>query len=408
MNMNMNVCQHPPKRPVAALLFLVAAAITLLGGAEAFLAPSSSSITTKRASQSLDSLPKRLVTSLLEQQQQSFAQTSKGATLAGGSIAFPTLFLGSAAPNFDAASLPDPTLSQEAHVFAELSHLGLDFATFLFGGTGVVALRAVTVLGRVCAILADYIPDHSMLPDELLFQVFMLSVSSFALVQAALPTAFSITASNISLKDGKAFATLFAPSGTTWAQFKALLAVQALDWVTLEPEETVSTRAADAASTTNDSKSGKKTNEDDDEEYIYWLYSGTVAVHETSNDGAMASHYNVSASRRREDAGRGLLGERRLLRRLNEKSKNQSGNKKKRSDSSSSDAPASSTSPSRSTLTVTATAPDTTLLRIHTGNLHLLMNNDQQLADSIRSMLFSSLEAKLNAHEQQLAFNVTA
>jgi len=403
--MNMNVC-HPRKRPVAALLFLVAAAITLLGGAEAFLAPSSSSITTKRASQSLDSLPKRLVTSLLEQQQ-SFAQTSKGATLAGGSIAFPTLFLGSAAPNFDAVSLPDPTLSQEAHVFAELSHLGLDFATFLFGGTGVVALRAVTVLGRVCAILADYIPDHSMLPDELLFQVFMLSVSSFALVQAALPTAFSITASNISLKDGKAFATLFAPSGTTWAQFKALLAVQALDWVTLEPEETVSTRAADAVATRNDQKSGKKSN-DDDEEYIYWLYSGAVTVHETSNDGATTSHYNVSASRRREDAGRGLLGERRLLRRLNEKSKNHSGNKKKRGDSSSSDATTSSTSPSRSTLTVTATAPNTTLLRIHTGNLHLLMNNDQQLADSIRSMLFASLEAKLNAHEQHLAFNVTA
>jgi hypothetical protein len=33
------------------------------------------------------------------------------------------------------------------------------------------------VIGRVLVILADYVPDHSIHPEELVFQLFMLGVA---------------------------------------------------------------------------------------------------------------------------------------------------------------------------------------------------------------------------------------
>ena len=359
---------------------------------------------TATSSTSLDSLPRKLLSTLLEQQS---LQTSRSATVAGGSLAFPTLWLGSqqgagagglestmsastvaAAATTTLSSLPDPTLTQEAHLLAELSHVGLDFATFLFGGTGVVALRAAAVVGRVCALGADYVPDHMVFADELVFQLFMLGVSMMALVQAVLPAAFAVTSlSKISLHDGKAFAHLFEPAGTTWTQFKALLSMQALEWITLDVTENNDTVTED---------------DSQNDEHIYWLFSGAVQVTESlvpSNvDDAPSARqtYHLTATRRgraTEDAGRRLVGERRLLQSLGT-----SINSKKTT---------STAANPKTKLTLQATAPNTKLLRIHTGSLRLLMNHDQHLADAIRTLLFASMEAKLNhadASQQQPQF----
>ena len=366
------------------------------------------------SSTSLDSLPRKILSTLLDQQS---LQTTRSATVAGGSLAFPTLWLGSqqgvgglentmntmSASTVAAAtttttaalsSLPDPTLTQEAHLLAELSHLGLDFATLLFGGTGVIALRAAAVLGRVCALGADYLPDHLVFADELVFQLFMLGASIVALVQAALPAAFAVTSlSKISLHDGKAFAHLFEPAGTTWTQFKALLSVRALEWITLDVTEN------------NDTVTESDSQED---EYIYWLFSGAVQVTEslvpskeadvqstTATTTAARQTYHLTATRSgraAEDAGRRLVGERRLLQRLGK------SNKK-----------TTTAAAIKTKLTLRATVPNTKLLRIHTDSLRLLMNNDQHLADAIRTLLFASMEAKLNhadaQQQQQLIYN---
>lgn len=263
----------------------------------------------------------------------------------------------------------DPTV--EAQVLTDMSHLGLDLAGFL--GPGMIVLRLAAVAGRLCTMAADYVPDHTILPEEMVFQLCMLTAAWVALVKAALLPAFAASASKVTVKDGRAFTALFAPAGISWTDFKAL-SVCALDWITVEAGETVTT--------------DEFAKED---EYIYWLYSGNVQVESEGTTLYNVSRFSRGASNL--DGGRGLLGERRLLRRLE-----QSNKKNSKSD----------TYP-RTTVRATSAA---TLLRIHTPNLKLLMDNDQKFANSIRTLLFQGMEAKLTAQLQEATlllktFNVT-
>ena len=96
-----------------------------------------------------------------------------------GSVAAPLAGLTTAG-----SSVP-PTL--EAEVLTDLSHVSLDLAS-LFLGSGVLVLRLAAVLGRLCSIGADYLPDHKMLPEEMIFQSFMLLLAFGGLVQSVLPS----------------------------------------------------------------------------------------------------------------------------------------------------------------------------------------------------------------------------
>lgn len=269
------------------------------------------------------------------------------------------MFLGSTAP-FGISSLAsggavatflqtpeDPLI--EAQLLTDMSHLGLDLAVFL--GPGMIALRLLAVVGRLCTMAADYLPDHAMLPEEFVFQSFMLTVAFVGLAKAALLPTFAAFSQKVTVKDVKTFRSLFAPAGTTWAQFKAL-SVCAFKWIEVQDGDIITTDE----------------DPDNEDEYIYWLSSGSISV-----ESAGATLYNVNRTASKEDAGRGLVGERRLLRRL--------GNDR-------------SGSGPRTTVRATSNA---TLLRIHTPNLKMLMDNDQDFADTIRTLLFQGMEAKLNA-----------
>jgi hypothetical protein len=72
-------------------------------------------------------------------------------------------------PTSSSSALLDPNM--EAEVFTDMSHLALDFASIM------KASKATAVIGRVLVILADYVPDHSIHPEELVFQLFMLGVA---------------------------------------------------------------------------------------------------------------------------------------------------------------------------------------------------------------------------------------
>lgn len=365
------------------------------------------------SSSSLTMIPKKLISSLLEQQHQPSSHPYGSPVI--GKLAFSTLFLGSAtAPVMDSTTTATTTIVssssmttsldaaavQEAHLLADLSHVGLDLATFLFAGTGVWVLRVVTVLGRLCAMAADYLPDHTIFPDELIYQVIMLSVSCFALCQTAWSSTIALTSNaDISYQDSKAYAALFRPAGTTWQQFKALITMQTIDWLTLQSGDIISTAASHHT-----------------DEYIYWLYSGDIVVNETYS-GQTVSSESIPASRRREDAGRGLVGDRHLLRRLGRSSKSNKLEMMLMTNVSTIENKSKDTNiKNRNDLTIQALSPNTKLLRINTSSLHLLMDNDERLADSIRTMLFASLEAKLNAQQQvkqqlqqqHLALNGTA
>ena len=66
---------------------------------------------------------------------------------------------------------PDPGV--EAEVCSTMAHLALDFTGFLSPSRSL--LRIVSVIGRLFAISADYLPDHNIHPEELIIQIVLLS-----------------------------------------------------------------------------------------------------------------------------------------------------------------------------------------------------------------------------------------
>lgn len=243
----------------------------------------------------------------------------------------------------------DPTV--EGELLNDMAHVALDLAT-LFGPSKIM-LQCSLVLGRVFAMGADYLPDHFMLPEELVFQVFMLSLSWIGLVKTAAPMAIAALASNIDTRDGKTFSRLFQPAGTTWSQYKAM-SVVALDWVEARPHELI---------TTDETKT---------DGYIYWLYKGDAEVH---SKGSFLYNVERKVNTKLEDVGLGLFGESRLL----EKKDSEPERKYPHT-------------------TVYAGQQGATLLRIDVEALTRLMSFDQDLAQSIRNVVFQGMQDKLLAH----------
>ena len=71
------------------------------------------------------------------------------------------------------SALMDPNV--EAEVLTDISHIALDFTSLL--NSSKALLKKTSVLGRVLIIFADYIPDHSIHPEELVIQLFMLGLA---------------------------------------------------------------------------------------------------------------------------------------------------------------------------------------------------------------------------------------
>jgi hypothetical protein len=70
------------------------------------------------------------------------------------------------------STLLDPIV--EAEVLSDMSYVA-DFASLL--NSSKALLKMSSVIGRVLVILADYIPDHSIHPEELFIQLVMLGVA---------------------------------------------------------------------------------------------------------------------------------------------------------------------------------------------------------------------------------------
>ena len=128
-------------------------------------------------------------------------------------------------------TLFDPAI--ESELFNDAAHVGLDMSTMFRPATAF--LRVSVLIGRICAILSDYVPDRYMHPEEVAFQSVMLLLAAGACLQSFLPLLFASTA-KISYRDARAYALLFSSLGISWTQYKAMVAV-ALDWKQVEPNE---------------------------------------------------------------------------------------------------------------------------------------------------------------------------
>ena len=63
----------------------------------------------------------------------------------------------------------------EAGFFSGMSHLALDFSGLLNPSRQL--LRLCSVIGRVFVLCADYVPDHSIQPQEFGIQLLLLSLA---------------------------------------------------------------------------------------------------------------------------------------------------------------------------------------------------------------------------------------
>jgi hypothetical protein len=131
---------------------------------------------------------------------------------------------------------PD-AVTVEAQLLNDMSHLGIDLAGFFI--PSLLALRVAAIAGRVCTMAADYIPDHTIVPEELLFQISMLTIGCLGLMKAALipMAAAAYSARSVSIRDGRAYNMLFQPAGTSWSHYKALSVCGVLDWISLQSGE---------------------------------------------------------------------------------------------------------------------------------------------------------------------------
>jgi hypothetical protein len=78
----------------------------------------------------------------------------------------------------------DPSL--EAESLTVMAHLALDFSGFALSPSRSL-LRLFAVLGRIFAISADYVVDHSIHTEELIIQLFLISVAVKELLSESSP-----------------------------------------------------------------------------------------------------------------------------------------------------------------------------------------------------------------------------
>jgi hypothetical protein len=249
----------------------------------------------------------------------------------------PFAALATAAPN-----LIDPIV--EAELLNDMAHVALDCTTFF--GPATTAIRLMAILGRLFVIGADYLPDHTIHLEEVIFQAFMLAIASLGFVQSALPTLRAGSAQT-TIRDGRVFIKTFSRAGMTWMQYKAMAAVSALEWIEVESGKIILSEEALPDSTPHD--------------YFYFLYNGTVTVH---SQGQHLGHCFKPS----------LVGEMQFARQL---------------DGHDSDEDLPKT-------TIKAGDQGATLLRIQSSKLIELMKNDDKLAKSIRSLIVKGMQQKLS------------
>lgn len=249
----------------------------------------------------------------------------------------------------------DPIIKSE--VFSTAAHVSLDLGTFIVPVTPL-SVQFLAVIGRLFCIASDYIPDHTMLPEEFAYQVSMLAISSSALAQS-LKTVVNANRQVLTMRDRKCFASLFRPAGVTMMHFKMLLAT-AFEWQELSKGSIV----------TSDEPSTEEQN------YLYWLYDGELEVK------AKGKALQTIAPKTKH-----ILGN--LSFAANTHGKKKTGKAVAASPQMPHDI---SKSPNMTTRVKSETAQ---ILRVDTRRLQELMTQDEFLDQAIHNLLFDSMQQRI-------------
>eukprot|EP00977_Amphora_coffeiformis_P030313 scaffold46144_cov199-Amphora_coffeaeformis.AAC.1 len=247
-------------------------------------------------------------------------------------------------------ALPTPNPFVVGEILTDLSHVFLDLITLW--GPNAVVVRLFAVIGRVFCVLADFVPDHAMNPEEVVFQGFMLAVACTGLFQVMLPQIWSrFLAPKPTLRDGKAYAAWGKPAGMSWDQYK-VLTVSALEWKELAPGETLDTAI----------------DRDKNRTTLYWLYKGEARV----------------------ERGSSGKGKSQVIRRTTGRLRQVDGAQKVDLASFQTSSP-----DTEKPATITAGPQGATLLMCHADRLKALMRHDTSMKDVWKVILWQGLQDQL-------------
>jgi hypothetical protein len=288
----------------------------------------------------------------------------------------------SSLPNILSASsvlLASSDAKLELEIMNDFSHVALDMSTLLNPNT--VWLRLCNVVGRILIISADYIQKGNTTPDEWVFQLAMLAISTRLFMSSALPLIFAVfSVSTLSVRDRRIYSLLFESVGLSVLQFKTLLASETLEWIQFEPNASVELNG----------------------EYMYFLYSGEATTHVnviSKNEDTIStiSHESNSNSNDAElGVGNRVFGDVQFAKAL-ESSVYKNSMKSRKSDKrpkaqAASDSNSTSVAPSR----FVVGSNGASMLRISTDKIIKLMKNDNELTSSIQRLVSLCMQEKLS------------
>jgi hypothetical protein len=267
----------------------------------------------------------------------------------------------------------------------DISHVALDLFPY-FAPTTVI-LRLSLVVGQLFDFASEYFPDGFVNPDELFFQICALVISFFLLSRSAYPLLRATLAKTTEL-DQIVFQQLFEPMDVSWLQYKSMLAAECVDWIKVPPGHLLVSEdegfvPLQEASIANSRKLQRE--EMEKVEYLYWMYNGDVVL---SFKGSHLYHIERSNGKSIEDPSAvGFLADMRFLYKLDHRKRKEMERKGVY--------PVHTQSMQYPMATIKIGEKETTLMRINSKILLELMDHDEQLALSIRSLLLKSLQRKV-------------
>jgi hypothetical protein len=300
-----------------------------------------------------------------------------------------------AASVFSTSKLLASDSALEIEVLNDVSHVALDMSTLF--GPNTAWLRLWHVIGRILVLSMDYIQDAS--PEEWLFQAAAFGVSVHMFLRSSWPL-IQAGCSALTVRDLRAYALLFEAVGLTVLQFKTLLSSNTVDWVEYAPDESVEL----------------------DGEYMYILYSGEAGTPVASSARYSlarnsAGSFSITDSTDFSNNGEGeemlisnrIFGdvyfaktlETSLYKKAKKSSTSKSDKKSKSPDMIQETADSSTTESSPQQGRFVVGPNGAVMLRISTSKLLKLMEDDDELSNSIQRLILLSMQEKLSRSPQE-------
>jgi len=288
----------------------------------------------------------------------------------------------------------------EAEILNDLAHIVSDYLTALAPTTYL--LRFLLILGRLLGISSGYVSEHTVLLDELFLQAVPLAFLSVLLIKSVVPMAQSMLIAT-DASDKEAYNLLFSPVGISWAQFKTLK-VTALNWIEVPPGtllvgEVDSIRNATSILHPKETVDKSTENENTRSRFppLFWLYKGDVVF---SLKGTTITYTEQSeATSINDPSSVGLMSDMRFLYALDspklqvhEQQALQLLKYFLKGNNSKMNTMLDTASKEYLLTTINAGSNGARLLRINSERLRELLELDDQLRNSFRTLILTSLQ----------------